>query len=430
MIAQNSATTRAASAHSPRHAVDSQLGGNAAADVSEANLDQMTRLEQCNYLLSRQPLSILGTFVASFLVVIALSNTSSLRGALIWFVAVSLNQVRRIAIYFRHQRDGVEERKLGAREARTFWSTLLTGCLFGATPVLFWSAGLHAQLALTIIAFSVILAASQITISYAHIGELLILSAMLPFVARNAFEGTRYSYFIAALELAAIFFALMATRRVSAMWKDSLRNRLRNQMLVGQLEHEATHDMLTGLPNRTVFFDRLQHVIARAGRQDVKCAVVYFDLDRFKLVNDTYGHHVGDDLLRRVADSVGAITREGDSFCRLAGDEFAVLAEEVASPDGAIRIAENIQAAVRSVENVAGHPFDISASIGIAMFPHSNADENAESVIARADMAMYVSKKNGRGRHTLYRDSFDTDYADFKRGSGVGNIQSTSAIKA
>ncbi len=98
-----------------------------------------------------------------------------------------------------------------------------------------------------------------------------------------------------------------------------------------------------------------------------------------------------------------------------------------------IRIAENIQLAVRSIDNVNGHPIDVSASIGIAMFPLSNEDEDGGHVIARADMAMYVSKNNGRGRHTLYRDSFDADYPDFKRSCGVAplrDLQSTSAINA
>jgi len=369
-------------------------------------------------------MSILGSIISSALIVIviALSNSFSLNGALIWFAVVLLNQVRRASVYFRYKHEGIQENNLAIWEARVYWGSLLSGCLFGVTPLVFWSTDLTTQFAMTIVAFALILGAIQITVSEARVSWMYALAVMLPFIVRNALEGTHYSYLIAALELIATMFFLKAANTVCQTWKESLHNRLRNQLLVAQLEaqatqlhHAAIHDRLTGLPNRAVLFDRLTHVIVRAQRQEARCAVLYFDLDRFKLVNDTYGHRVGDELLQRVAESVRAIIREGDTFCRLAGDEFAILAEDIVSSDGAVRIAESVQLAVHSIKNIGGYPMTVSASIGIAQYPGATDNETAGAIVARADMAMYVSKKSGRGTHTLYRESFAKDYPTYHR---------------
>jgi diguanylate cyclase (GGDEF)-like protein len=401
---------------------------------SEHWLELVTRREQCEYVMSRQPMSILGTIISSALIVIviALAEPSSLMGALIWFAVVLLNQVRRAGVYFRYKHEGIQENNLATWEAHVYWGSLFSGCLFGVTPLLFWSADLTAQFAMTIVAFALILGSIQFTISQARVSCLYALAVLLPFVARNALEGTHYSYLIAALELTATLFFLKGANTVCRTWKESLQNRLRNQLLVAQLEkqatqlyHDAIHDRLTGLPNRAVLFDRLKHVIVRAQRQEVRCAVLYFDLDRFKMVNDSFGHRVGDELLQRVAESVSAIIREGDTFCRLAGDEFAILAEDIVSSDGAVRIAESVQLAVHSIENIGGHPMSVSASIGIAQYPGAIDNETATAIVARADMAMYVSKKSGRGTHTLYRESFVKDYPTYHR---VGDAASPPAI--
>jgi diguanylate cyclase (GGDEF)-like protein len=412
----------------------SSSGRPGTAEDSEHWLDLVTRREQCEYVMSRQPMSILGSIISSALIVIviAFSGSSSLKGPLIWFAVVLLNQVRRASVYFRYKHEGIQENNLATWEAHVYWGSLLSGCLFGVTPLVFWSADLTTQFAMTIVAFALILGSIQITISEARVSGLYALSVLFPFIVRNAMEGTHQSYLIAALELTATLYFLRAANTVCRTWKESLQNRLRNQLLVAQLEkqatqlhHEAIHDRLTGLPNRTVLFDRLTHVIVRAQRQEVRCAVLYFDLDRFKLVNDSFGHRVGDELLQRVAESVSAVIREGDTFCRLAGDEFAILAEDIGSSEGAVRIAESVQLAVHGIKNIGGHPINASASVGIAQYPDAIDNETAAAIVARADMAMYVSKNSGRGTHTLYRESFVKDYPNYHRD---GDAASPAAI--
>lgn len=414
---------------------ESSLPGTA--EDSERWLELVTRRDQCEYVLSRQPMSILGTIISSALIVIviAFSNSSSLKGALLWFSVILLNQVRRASVYFRYKHEGIQENNLATWEAHIYWGSLLSGCLFGVTPLVFWSADLITQFAMTIVAFALILGSIQFTISQARVSRLYALAVLLPFIARSALERTHYSYLIAVLELIATLFFLKAANTVCRTWKESLQNRLRNQLLFEQLEkqatqlhHEAIHDRLTGLPNRVVLFDRLEHVIERAQRQEVKCAVLYFDLDRFKLVNDSFGHRVGDELLQRVARSVSAVIRDGDTFCRLAGDEFAILAEDVVSSEGVVRIAESVQFAVHLIKSIGEHPINVSVSIGIAQYPGAIDNETAAAIVARADMAMYVSKKSGRGTHTLYRESFVKDYPAYHRdGDAASHWQSSAA---
>lgn len=170
-----------------------------------------------------------------------------------------------------------------------------------------------------------------------------------------------------------------------------------------QLQHDATHDRLTGLANRAVFFDRLDRIIARAARHRVQCAVIYFDIDRFKTINDSYGHAAGDAWLRQVAHAIGQGIRKDDTFCRLAGDEFVIIAEDVRA-EQAMRIAESIHGAVRSVDAVAGHEISVTASIGIALYPGSDPHEDAHALVNRADLAMYCSKQQGRARTTVHAD--------------------------
>lgn len=182
----------------------------------------------------------------------------------------------------------------------------------------------------------------------------------------------------------------------------------RLQALALQLQHDATHDQLTGLANRAVFFDRLNHIIDRRDRHPAPCAVIYFDIDRFKSINDDYGHSVGDELLRQISSEVEAGIRKEDNFCRLAGDEFVVLIEDVASEEAAARIAATVQAAVATPRTIEGHAIEVSASIGIALYPDGINNEDARSVANRADIAMYHSKRHGRGRQTLYRPDLAT----------------------
>lgn len=156
------------------------------------------------------------------------------------------------------------------------------------------------------------------------------------------------------------------------------------------LKQEASHDSLTGLPNRRLFYDRLQHAIRHARRYNCKVGVLFLDLDRFKEINDTHGHHVGDAVLTEVARRLSRSVRESDSVARLGGDEFVVLLDNISGREDCLAAAANIERTLAEDSSFYGMSVDITASIGQALFPDDGEDEDA--LIRAADAAMYRIK--------------------------------------
>ena len=166
-----------------------------------------------------------------------------------------------------------------------------------------------------------------------------------------------------------------------------------------RLQHDALHDSLTGLPNRVLFQDRLLHLVQRGRRNGATSAVLFLDLDRFKIVNDSLGHLVGDALLVAVADRLRAALRPSDTVARLGGDEFTMLLEALADHAEAETVADRVLESLRAPFAVAEQDIYLSASIGIAMIPPG---ATPDEVIRDADAAMYRAKSEGRGRHALF----------------------------
>jgi diguanylate cyclase (GGDEF)-like protein len=163
--------------------------------------------------------------------------------------------------------------------------------------------------------------------------------------------------------------------------------------MTDELRHMAQHDSLTHLPNRALFSDRLNHELARARRNGGRCALMFLDLDDFKLVNDHYGHAVGDHLLCEFAQRLQACIRAADTVGRLGGDEFVVLMPELKESNAAIALAEKIRTALHKPFLVDGHSLLISCSLGIAIYPEDGTDEI--SLTKNADHAMYRAKEGG-----------------------------------
>lgn len=166
------------------------------------------------------------------------------------------------------------------------------------------------------------------------------------------------------------------------------------------IRHLAYHDPLTGLPNRSLFMDRLNVALAQARRRNGMLAVMFMDLDRFKVVNDTVGHAEGDRLLKMVGMRLMGLVREGDSVARIGGDEFTVLLADICRVEDAIHVAGRILESLRQPWKLKGYEFHVTASIGISL-SHGGADD-AESLLRAADTAMYLAKERGRDAYQLY----------------------------
>lgn len=168
-----------------------------------------------------------------------------------------------------------------------------------------------------------------------------------------------------------------------------------------RLEQLAYHDALTGLPNRLLFDERLEHAIQQAVRHDEKLAVLYFDLDRFKLLNDSLGHQVGDELLEAIASRLAARLRKSDTLSRRGGDEFTILLENIHNAEQAGNVARDIlKQCAQPYLLPSGHQVQVGTSIGISLFPDDA--EDAAQLIKYADTAMYEAKEGGRNQFRFY----------------------------
>jgi diguanylate cyclase (GGDEF)-like protein len=159
----------------------------------------------------------------------------------------------------------------------------------------------------------------------------------------------------------------------------------------------ALHDPLTGLPNRVLLMERLEHAISRSARSHRVVAILFADLDHFKSINDTYGHRVGDQVLQAVAERLGRLLRPDDTLARLSGDEFAIICEDLDDPSQIEPLGTRIDGAFAQPFEVAGNDLFLSASVGIAFA--SRVGEIPERLLQEADTAMYQAKRRGGGRH-------------------------------
>jgi diguanylate cyclase (GGDEF)-like protein/PAS domain S-box-containing protein len=178
-----------------------------------------------------------------------------------------------------------------------------------------------------------------------------------------------------------------------------LGDALERQATEDRIRHRALHDPLTGLPNRVLFLDRLEHALARLRRRGTHAAVLFLDFDRFKLVNDSLGHQVGDELLAAAAPRLRQAVRASDTVARFGGDEFGILLEDISGEREAIDTAERIAAVFTRPFVVAGSEHFVTTSIGIAL---AEGGEVADELIRDADAAMYRAKDRGRARYELF----------------------------
>jgi diguanylate cyclase (GGDEF)-like protein/PAS domain S-box-containing protein len=192
----------------------------------------------------------------------------------------------------------------------------------------------------------------------------------------------------------------VTTHYIAVKLDDTERKRAEERMK--QLAH---YDVLTGIPNRTLFEDRLKHTVQLAGRGGFSFAIVFLDLDGFKYVNDTLGHHVGDLLLKEVAARITACVRKSDTVARMGGDEFQVILSRITEPSDAANIVRKIISEVNEPFTIGEHKSSVGVSAGISIFPSDG--ENTQTLIKNADMAMYKVKEQGKNDFMFYNAEMD-----------------------
>ncbi|MEJ0100578.1 MAG: bifunctional diguanylate cyclase/phosphodiesterase [Pseudomonadota bacterium] len=223
--------------------------------------------------------------------------------------------------------------------------------------------------------------------------------------------GLEFSQQWLALLIAVIALGLLGVTALLLLVDSHLAARARRhsmelQEVNQQLRHAATHDSLTALPNRTLMLDRLTQAVHLGQRQNTSFAVVAFDLDRFKVVNDTLGHAAGDELLRHVSQRVGAVLRRSDTLARMGGDEFVALLPGVGTRTEASRVLAKVQESLQKSMDLNGVAVHVASSIGVAFFPQDSTDP--VTLLRHADAAMYFAKRQGRNNLQFFGEGMET----------------------
>ncbi|MBG7619301.1 EAL domain-containing protein [Herbaspirillum sp. AP02] len=219
-----------------------------------------------------------------------------------------------------------------------------------------------------------------------------------PQVQSQALEGITREHLVNGLVFLA-FLAMAMALVVSGVQRNQVLKKIVGRTN-DKLLHFATHDVLTGLPNRALLADRIQHAVEVARRNGRPFAVLFMDLDGFKAINDSLGHAVGDGLLVAVAQRIRACIRGEDMVARIGGDEFVVVMSNLSSPEVVEQLSENILAALRLDFQIEDATLRVTSSIGIAVYP--NSGESADALMKNADAAMYEAKQSGRNTYRFF----------------------------
>jgi diguanylate cyclase (GGDEF)-like protein len=395
--------------------------------------------EQVRLLYDNSFLANITVIAISALLVFVLQHSLYAPYLLLWFAAISLASLLRMGLLFWYKKKS-QYYSSGRWAARYVFLTLLVGIAWSVLSVFYyyashvWVQSLLLIVVFGVIATSVAILPSMMSAFFAYTApQFLVLEVVLLLI------GDTFSFALAVAMLIYAVLIFVSARNSNQYIKRAFEFQFQNQDLVSRLSdeveqreqlidertrqlistnvdlereiaerkraeesllHLAHHDPLTELPNRLLFIDRLERSISKARRFKLQLAVLFIDLDRFKKINDSLGHTVGDKLLRLVAQRFQSCIRNEDTVSRLGGDEFTVIMESLNKPQHATVTAQKLIESMAEPFEIEGHKLFITTSIGISLYPQ---DGNvAEELLRNADSAMYRAKEEGRNTFQFY----------------------------
>lgn len=324
---------------------------------------------------------------------------------IIWFALTNLLSAVRLYLYLEFRKLPQDARIEDIWHQRAVTTSIASGITWGAGGFLLFPE--HSLVHQVFLAFVIAgVCAGAITTLSAILTAVrgFVVIALLPAIVKFNLIHSEISLVMTVMSLLFLSMLLISAKRLNLTIRESLEVRYQHELAEQRIRHQAHYDALTDLPNRRLFLSTLHQEMAKAARHQRYGAVFFIDLDRFKSVNDSLGHSVGDDLLVKVAQTIAERLRKEDTVARLGGDEFVVLLPEVGDDydtagTHASTIADEIRKLFVAPFEIQGHEIHLTISIGISLFP---GEASAEELLKYADVAMYRAKSEGRDRVCLF----------------------------
>ena len=362
---------------------------------------------QVRILFSSVPTSLFSILVGSLILAVTQWPVIDHQVILAWFALTNLLSLWRLRLYYQFQKEVQEPRIDGIWAQRAIISSFASGVTWGLAGFFLFPEGSTVHQVFLAFVISGLCAGAITTLSAISVAARgFLLLATLPLMLRFSISDSELAVPIILLGILFIVMMLVSAKRLNQTIRESLELRYQRELAEQTIRYQAQYDDLTDLPNRRHFLSTLRQEMAKAERHQRFGAVFFIDLDRFKAVNDSLGHAIGDELLIRVAQKVAARLRQEDTVARLGGDEFVVLLPEVGhdagdAGDHASRIADEIRQSFDQPFLIQGHEIHLTISVGIALFPGRSS---AEDLLKFADLAMYRAKSEGRDGVRLFSD--------------------------
>ena len=360
--------------------------------------------EALRLLYASLPVTTLISVVLGFTLVMILSEQIPRTSLFVWFILlIAVSLLRFVAYYcFRHlQQEHPRHYLWGFR-----LGVLFSGLLWGWSGyIVIEQADVVYQIYISFILAGVVAGASSSLSADKYSVVIFIAAVLVPHITYYFLIGNETSIGMAIGLIVFTAFMLFTARVHGINFFENYQLRLQAVESEKAVKHFAYHDSLTDLPNRLLFNDRLKQSLIAAKRNSRILGVMFIDLDGFKGINDTYGHDAGDELLKMVAEKVRLALRQSDTLSRIGGDEFLVLLPEVVSTAAVIDVAKKIALIIDKPFQLDDAVLDISASIGVAIYPEHGKD--GREILKNADIAMYRAKELGKNNVQLYTETYD-----------------------
>jgi len=325
---------------------------------------------------------------------------------LTWFVITNSLSAFRLVLYLKFKALDIKQEMSDSWESITFIISVISGALWGSVAIWLFPENDIGHQAFTAFVLAGMCAGAVTTLSAKMSSSVAFITlAMAPLIIRLMIEGTHITYAMSIMSVLFTTMIIVTSKKLNRIICESLIIRHQSTVAEKTIQYQANYDMLTDLPNRRLLSERLKQEVNRSMRHNHFGAVFFLDIDHFKTVNDSLGHAVGDDLLKKVANRIKHRVRDEDIVARLGGDEFIILISESGNDleeatSNAQSFAEEILNLFSKPYTVNGHDIHVTISIGITIFPLKKI--TPEELLQKADVALYEAKEAGRNTIRLF----------------------------